>query len=103
MPCAASTAAEEGLLTLREAAQDELVGVIDHRSELCRHDGAVEFHRVPMAFVQVVAGANRCVPAAQFEGPLGVALEADAARRPEERDEREHLASDLEDRDVISE
>ena len=56
-----------------------------------------------MAFVLVVAGANRGVHGTQFEREPGIALEIHASRIPIERYESEHSAGYLEHGDTISE
>ena len=56
-----------------------------------------------MAFVLVVAGANRGVHGTQFEREPRIALEIHASRIPIERYESEHSAGYLEHGDTISE
>jgi hypothetical protein len=98
----AITSEKMGSLAPRQAADDELVGVVNHLSKLVIFDGAVELDGVPVALVEVVAGANRLVHGAQLERPIRVALEAHAAGIACKRDESEHPSVDLEHGDVVS-
>lgn len=77
--------------------------MVDHLSKLVIVDRTVQFHGVPMAFVLVVAGANRGVHGTQFEREPRIALEIHASRIPIERHESEHTAAYLEHGDTISE
>src|SRR5688572_8532892 len=82
----------------RERADDEVVGVLDQVADELVRQAAVERDRVPVALVQVVAGANRGIAGAQRDGELGLALDAHVERRSAERADGEDLARDLEDR-----
>ena len=66
---------------LRQAADDKVVGVLDHVAHELVGKAAVERDRVPVALVEVVAGADRGVARPQLDGELGLALDADLERR----------------------
>ncbi len=87
----------------RQLAHDQFIGVVDHFFKLTVRYRAVQFHGVPMAFVLVVAGADRRVPGPQIHRNVGVAFEVDAARVPVQRHQREHPTTDLEYGDTIPE
>src|SRR6185437_10851322 len=58
---------------------------------------------VPVPLVEVVARRYRGIAGAQAGRQVRIALEADAARRLAQRDQREHPAGDLEDRHPVTE
>ena len=68
------------LNALRQAGHDEVVGVLDHVEHEPVGHAAVDLDGVPVALVEVVAGADRRVGVAQLLGERGLAFEADRER-----------------------
>src|SRR3954464_1345639 len=65
----------------RESVGHEVVRVLDHVANELVRQAAVERDRVPVALVQVVAGADRAVGDPELNGELRLALDADLERR----------------------
>src|SRR6266516_2064059 len=86
-----------------QAGQHQVVGMIDEFQHLLLRHRTVESHGVPVPLVEVVAGGDGRITAAQVGRQAGIALEADAARCRAQRHQREHLPGDLEDGHFITE
>jgi hypothetical protein len=93
---------EAGLFGSREAAYDEIVGVVDHFSKFVLLDRAVQIHGIPVALIRVIAGANGWVSGAQVERQIWITLQVHAPRLPLERHQSEHPAADLEHGNALS-
>jgi hypothetical protein len=81
-----------------QRADHEVVGVLDHVAHEPVGDAPVQRDRVPVALVEVVAGADGGIAGAEGDRELRLALEADPQRLPVKRAQREDLAGDLEHR-----
>src|SRR3954452_13174937 len=88
---------------LWEGADDEVVRVLDQVTHELIREAAVDRDRVPVALVQVVAGADRVVAVPQADRHVRLALDAHLQGRAANRAQGEHLAGDLEHRMLGSE
>src|SRR5918998_1986566 len=83
-----------------EGADDEVVRVFDQVAYEPIGKAAVERDRVPVAFVQVIAGADRWIALAKGNRQPRLALDAHLKGPAAQRAQGEHLASDLEHGDL---
>src|SRR3954471_13992710 len=83
------------LHALGQAADDEVVGVLDHVAHEALRQAAVDRDGVPVALVEVPSRLYGCVRGAQLDGELRLALEADRQRLAAQEAQGEHLPGDL--------
>jgi hypothetical protein len=98
-----SIAFDAGTLCSWQAVHDQLIGVLDHLSQLGVFNRTVQVNGVPVALVRVVPGTDSREASSQLEGKLWVALEVHETWAPLERDRGEHPASDLEHGNAVAE
>jgi hypothetical protein len=76
--------------------------MIDQLEEFAVGHRTVEFDRVPVPLVQMVARGDRRILATQECRAVRVAFEAHVAGDPAQRHQREHLSADLKYRHLVA-
>ena len=74
----------------------QIVGVIDHLSDLSFWNDSIENDRVPVFLIHVIAGTHLLVAIAEFQRQIGIAFQIHGRRHHIECSQCEHFSRDLE-------